>query len=84
MKLSEGRVGEEYFVKTIDLDMPAKRRLEILGMTGNSRVLVLNSKRSGTKIIKVRGTRFALGWEFAEGIEVEETKKGKGEEAASE
>ena len=75
MKLSEGKIGEEYFVKDISLDMPAKRRLEILGMTGNSRVLVVNSKKSGTKIIKVRGTRFALGAEFASGIEVEETDK---------
>lgn len=71
MKLSEGTVGNLYFVKSIELDTPAKRRLEILGMTGNAIVSVLNSKRSGTKIIKVRGTRFALGAEFAEGIEVE-------------
>ena len=55
--------------------MPAKRRLEILGMTGNSRVMVLGSKKSGTKIIKVRGTRFALGADFANGIEVENAYK---------
>ena len=75
MRLSEGKIGEEYFVKDIRLDMPAKRRLEILGMTGNSRVVVLGSKKSGTKIIKVRGTRFALGAEFANGIEVEKSDK---------
>ena len=72
MKLSDGAIGKRYFVKEINLAMAARRRLEILGMTGNAKVDILNSKRSGTKIIKVRGTRFALGSEFAKGIEVEE------------
>ncbi len=79
MKLSEGMVGEEYFVKEIYLDIPAKRRLESLGMTGNSRVIILNSKKSGAKIIKVRGTRFAIGSEFANGISIEKTKSKRGE-----
>ena len=74
MKLSEGRVGNEYFVRVIDSELAAKRRLEILGMTHGARVMVLNSKRSGTKIIKVRGTRFALGAEFSRGISVEPCK----------
>ena len=71
MKLSEGIVNQEYVVKGIELELTAKRRLEILGMTQGARVLVLNSKKSGTKIIKVRGTRFALGAEFSKGISVE-------------
>ena len=71
MKLSEGVVGQEYFVKSIELELAVKRRLEILGMTHSARVLVLNSKKSGTKIIKVRGTRFALGAEFSKGIGIE-------------
>ncbi len=75
MKLSEGKIGGVYYVKSIQLGTPAKRRLEILGMTGNAVVEVLNSKKSGTKIIKVRGTRFAIGKEFADGIEVEYTEK---------
>jgi ferrous iron transport protein A len=71
MRLSDGKAGNLYKVNAINLSTPAKRRLEILGMTGNAQVAVLNSKKSGTKIIKVRGTRFALGKEFADGIEVE-------------
>ena len=77
MKLSEGKIGKEYCVKTIDLGLAVKRRLEILGMTGNATVTVVNSKKSGTKIIKVRGTRFALGKEFTQSIDVEETDKVK-------
>ncbi len=72
MKLSEGKTGKSYAVKEISLDLPVKRRLEILGMTMNTCVTIMNSKKSGTKIIKVRGTRFALGADFAEKIQVEQ------------
>ncbi len=72
MNLSEGIIGNSYAIKNISLDLPAKRRLEILGMTNDAKVMVLNSKKSGTKIIKVRGTRFAVGYKFAQQIEVEE------------
>ena len=41
---------------------------EILGMTGSAAVTVMNKKRGGAMIIRVRGTRFAIGREFAEGI----------------
>ena len=43
---------------------------EMLGMTNLTKVIVLNNKKSGSIIIKVRGTRFALGKEFAKGIKV--------------
>ncbi|MBR5155849.1 MAG: ferrous iron transport protein A [Clostridia bacterium] len=75
MKLSDGLIGSSYAVKEISLELPAKRRLEILGMTSDAKVTVLNSKKSGTKIIKVRGTRFAIGCKFAQQIEVEEVDK---------
>lgn len=71
MRLSDGKIGEIYIVKTISLEQKVKSHLEILGMTVSSRLEILNSKRSGTKIVKVRGTRFALGGAFAEKIEVE-------------
>ena len=72
MRISDCRVGETYVVKDIGLGLEVKRRLEILGMTINSEVEIVNSKGLGTKIIKVRGTRFAIGKKFAEGIEVSE------------
>ncbi len=37
-------------------------------MTGSAAVTVMNKKRGGAMIIRVRGTRFAIGREFAEGI----------------
>ena len=72
MRISDCVVGKTYIVREISLGLEVKRRLEILGMTINSTVEIVNSKRSGTKIIKVRGTRFAIGKKFAEGIEVAE------------
>ncbi len=75
MKLCDGILGRTYAIKEISLDLPVKRRLEILGMTNDARVTVLNSKKSGSKIIKVRGTRFAIGGKFAQQIEVEEADR---------
>ena len=68
MTLSDGKAGDIYCVKSIELPVKVKRRLEMLGMTWNSAVSVLNAKKSGAMIIKVRGTRFAIGRKLAEGI----------------
>ncbi len=70
MKLIDAEVGKTYKVKEINLDYIVKRRLEILGMTENVDILILNKKNYGAVIIKVRGTRFALGKKFAQGIEI--------------
>ena len=45
-------------------------------MTRGTRVEILNRKKSGTIIMKVRGTRFAAGRQVAEGILVREEQKG--------
>jgi len=70
MCLIEGEVGFVYKVKTINLDENVKRRFEILGMIKDTDVLILNKKRNGAIIIKLRGTRFAIGKKFAQGIEI--------------
>ena len=48
------------------------RRLEALGILEGTRVRVLNRKRNGATNIRVRGSRWALGNDIAQGIEVEE------------
>lgn len=73
MNLSEGTVGESYTVVGIDLPEKIKRRLQMLGMTKDTSVSILNRKFSGAVIIKIRGTRFALGKAFSEGIEVKKS-----------
>ena len=72
MTLRDGTIGNKYKVKEIQLEDKVKRRLQMLGMTKGTGVQVLNNKKSGSIIMKVRGTRFAIGKRIAEGILVEE------------
>ena len=75
MKLHEGTIGETYLVTSIVMDDKITRRLEALGVNERTQILVLNKKRSGTIMIKVRGTRLALGGSIADGIEIAEGDK---------
>jgi len=74
MTLYEGKKGETYTAEYIDLEENEKRRLEILGLTHNAEVKILNAQRNGSMIIKVRGTRFAIGKKFAMGIKTKGDK----------
>ena len=74
MKLNEGEIGKNYVVTGVLARMQVARRLEALGVNERTPVSVLNKKGSGSLIIKVRGTRLALGRQIAEGITVEEVK----------
>lgn len=72
MKLNEGSIGSTYTVYSVMTDKAITRRLEALGVNELTPVTVINKKRSGTVIIKVRGTRLALGHRISEGIEIME------------
>lgn len=72
MTLREGTIGSSYRVTEIQLEDKVKRRLQMLGMTKGTDVHVLNNKKSGSIIMKVRGTRFAIGKRIAEGVLVKE------------
>ena len=72
MVLSDGKKGEYYTINHIELDIKIKRRLQMLGLTHGTRIYVLNKKKTGPMIIKVRGTRFAIGKGFLNGIFVED------------
>ncbi len=61
MTLDEGKAGESYTVSRMDLPEQVAHRLEALGMTLGTRVSVLGNKSRGTMVLKVRGTRFAMG-----------------------
>ena len=61
MFLKDIEVGQNCIVENIDLSPNMKRHLEALGMTDRAPVLVLNKKGSGIMIIRMRGSRFALG-----------------------
>ncbi len=72
MYLSEGKIGGSYQVKDIKLPTNMEKRLEALGMTRQTAISVLNRKGKGILIIKLRGTRFALGYNITKNITVEE------------
>ena len=74
MKLYEGKIGKTYSVESVLVEQKITRRLEALGVNEQTPITVLNKKGSGTLIIKVRGTRLALGRRIAEGIDMREAR----------
>ena len=71
-KLNECEIGGRYVVAGVQVDEGMTRRLEALGVNEGTPVNILNKKGSGSVIIKVRGTRLALGRRLSEGITVRE------------
>ena len=74
MKLNEGIIGGTYKVIRVAVEEKITRRLEALGVNEQTNVTILNKKGSGSLIIKVRGTRLALGKQISEGISVKEAQ----------
>ena len=72
MNVSQAQKGRTYLAKKVNLEGNIERRLEMLGMTDQVKLMVLNKKNQSAVIIKVRGTRFAIGKEIADAIEIEE------------
>lgn len=68
MTVSDSEIGKIYPVQEIRLDDKTKQRLEVIGMIGGSRIEIINRSRSGAVIVRVRGTRFALGKKIADNI----------------
>ena len=70
MKLNEGQKGSELRVIGMELPIQTERRLEVLGMLEGTVITVVNRKKKGAMIIKIRGTRFAVGENITKHIEV--------------
>lgn len=68
MNLLQGVINKEYIVKNIDVEENVQRRLQALGLISGTKIKVLNNKKNGSVIFKVRGTRLAVGKKIAEGI----------------
>ena len=52
-----------------------EQRLQALGMTKGTTISVLNRKGKGIMIIKLRGTRLALGYNMTKNIDVRKAGK---------
>ncbi|MCP1101484.1 ferrous iron transport protein A [Aequitasia blattaphilus] len=72
MTLKQGKSNQSYFVTNISLELNLMRRLEALGLTQGTRILILNNEKKGSLTVKFRGTRFAIGKHIAQNIEVSE------------
>lgn len=70
MLLKDLAAGESCKIEKIDLPFQVEQRLLSLGMTKDAKVSVLNRKGKGILIIKLRGSRFALGYHITQNIEV--------------
>lgn len=70
MTLQEGAPGSQYVVTRMKLPIGIERRLESLGLMENSPIAVLRKKWKGPMVIKVRGTRFAIGPGISSKIEI--------------
>ena len=74
MSLKDIQIGQSCVVESLNLPFELERRLEALGMTTGTTISVLNRKGKGIMIIKLRGTRFALGYNITQNIRVREVK----------
>ena len=72
MLLCNGGIGKTYSIEKISLPISLQRRLEALGMTNDAKISIINRKGKGILIIKLRGTRFALGLNITKNITVGE------------
>ena len=70
MTLNLGVAGATYIVNTLNLPPRIAKRLEALGMIRGTKVSVLQAKPRGAMIVKMRGTRFALGKQISSNIHV--------------
>lgn len=70
MTLQEGNAGSRYIVEKLELPVTLERRLEALGLIEGSLISILRKKRHGAMVIKVRGTRFAVGFGISTHIRV--------------
>lgn len=72
MLLINGRKGGKYRVQSLMLHHGLLSRLEALGLTGGAPLDIVERKKNGSMVIKLRGTRYAIGAEIAMGIIAEE------------
>ena len=74
MSLFESETGKNYEIQGLYVEEGITRRLQALGLNDGTVVTVLNRKKNGALIIRVRGTRLAIGRPTSQGIEVRETR----------
>lgn len=72
MSLYESQPGKYYEIQGLHVEEGITRRLQALGLNDGTQICVLNRKKHGAVIIRVRGTRLAIGKYISSGIEITE------------
>ena len=72
MTLYEASKNKEYFITQLDVEEAITRRLQALGLNEGTKIAVLNKMNKGDLIIRVRGTRLALGKHISTNIKIQE------------
>ena len=72
MILKQGKNDHTYQVCGIHTEKKLERRLEALGLTEGALITILNNDKKGSLNARFRGTRFALGRQIADNIDVRE------------
>ena len=72
MILYEAAKDKGYIIEELFVEESITRRLQALGLNDGTKIQVLNRKHGGALIIRVRGTRLALGKHISSHIEVKE------------
>lgn len=75
MTLYEAQKGKQYVINGLFVEEGITRRLQALGLNDGTLITVMNRKKRGALIIKVRGTRLALGRHISSNIEIKETEE---------
>ena len=70
MTLYEAHKGNSYCIMGLYVEPAITRRLQALGLNDGTIVNALNRKKHGALIIRVRGTRLALGRHISSNIEI--------------
>lgn len=78
MTLYDAEKGGCYYIEGLYVEPGITRRLQALGLNDGTMISVLNRKKKGALIIRVRGTRLALGKHISSNIEVKEAVAGPG------
>ena len=73
--LWNSKKGKNYIIKSVLLEDILSRRLQALGINEGTVLSIVTKKRSGAMVVRVRGTRLALGRHISEHIEVKETEE---------
>lgn len=68
MELLNGTKGSTYEILDLKVSDHIAHRLQAIGILEGTKVQILNKKKKGAIIIKVRGSRWAIGAGIARGM----------------